>query len=133
MTDRDSVWKPLRGPANDWPLLVCDAASMSGKSNFEPADLLYPNLLTENAPVYHNDTYKWYFLGSHRSSEMIIFKQADTLSTACLGKERTMVCKESLVLIIIGVPQCSIANPLASPDELPRESIEARALVYYAT
>lgn len=109
-----NIWRPLRGPLNDWPLAVCDASTVDPDTDIESADLLYPDLATENFQVYYNAGYKWYYLGDHDISEVIVFKQADTLSGTCPG-----------------VPHCSFLNPLAPDDEAPRESIEARALVYY--
>ncbi|KAL9623534.1 MAG: hypothetical protein Q9160_002215 [Pyrenula sp. 1 TL-2023] len=109
-----NIWKPLKGPLNDWPLTLCDASTVDRDQDFEAADLLYPDLATENSQIYHSDHYEWYYLSDHDPSELIIFKQADTLTGSCPG-----------------VPHCSFFNPLTPSDESPRESIEARALVYY--
>lgn len=78
LTRRHSIWKPLKGPINDWPLLVCDATTVARDLDYEPADLLYPNLQTENAPVYHRDTYNWYYLGDHKPSEMSAYEITTT-------------------------------------------------------
>jgi len=99
---------------NDWPLAVCDAAVVNKATDLEAADLLYPDFATENYQVYYKPEYKWYYLSSHDVSELMIFKQSDSLPDACPG-----------------VPHCSFLNPLTPRGEAPRESIEARALVYY--
>ncbi|MCJ1226945.1 hypothetical protein MMC12_003600 [Toensbergia leucococca] len=109
-----NIWKPLKGPMNDFPLALCDGSTVNKNLDLEPADLLLPDRVTENAPTYYRPEHKWYYLSSHEVSEVIIFKQSDSLSSACSG-----------------VPHCSFANPLAPVGEEPRESIEARALVYY--
>lgn len=108
-----NVWRPLRGPVNDWPLCFCDASTVqSGDSH--ATDMVYPDYFTENLSLQFNAGQKWYFLSDHAAEEIIVFKQSDSDPTA-----------------VHGVPHCSFANPTASESELPRESIEARALVIY--
>jgi hypothetical protein len=80
-----SIWKPLRGPLNDWPLAVCDASSVDSAGDLEAADLLYPDLVTENYQVYYKSGYKWYYLSNHDVSEVIVFKQSDSNTGACPG------------------------------------------------
>lgn len=75
-----SVWKPLKGPLNDWPLTFCDASTVQSNMDLEAADLLYPDLATENFQVYHRPEYKWYYLSNQTPSELIVFMQADSLS-----------------------------------------------------
>ncbi|KAF7502205.1 hypothetical protein GJ744_006746 [Endocarpon pusillum] len=109
-----NIWKPLRGPLNDWPLAVCDTTSVNPTKDFEYADLLYPEFVTENCQVYFSPEYKWYYLSNHEIDELIVFKQSDTLPTASPG-----------------VPHSAFYNPNMTADEPPGESIEVRALVYY--
>lgn len=108
-----NVWKPLRGPVNDWPLAFCDASTVETK-DLAVTDMVYPTYYTENLSVAYNDDRRWYYLSDHQPDELIIFKQSDTEP-------------ESLP----GVPHTSFSNPSADPAESPRESIEARALVIY--
>ena len=74
-----SIWKPLRGPLSDWPLTFCDASTVQKDIDLESADLLYPNLATENFQVYHRSEHKWYYLSNQTPGELIVFKQADSL------------------------------------------------------
>ncbi|KAF2160589.1 hypothetical protein M409DRAFT_70335 [Zasmidium cellare ATCC 36951] len=108
-----NVWRPLRGPVNDWPLCFCDASSVDPQ-DAEATDMVYPDYFTENLSLRYNQKQRWYYLSDHTIDEIIVFKQSDSESTG-LG----------------GVPHCSFANPKALATELPRESIEARALVIY--
>ncbi|KAI0436326.1 hypothetical protein F4803DRAFT_572617 [Xylaria telfairii] len=109
-----NFWKPLRGPLNDWPLVLCDPSSLQPTNDYEVSDLLYPNLVTENTLVYFRPGLKWYYLSDHKTNEVIIFKQMDSDPKACPG-----------------VPHTSCYNPKSAKDSEPRESIEARAMVFY--
>lgn len=109
-----NIWKPLKGPMNDWPLAVCDASSVNSVRDVMASDLVYPDHVAENVLLCHSPEQKWFYLSNHLPSEAIIFKQTDSSSSACRG-----------------VPHCSFANPQAPIDEDPRESIEARLLVFY--
>lgn len=108
-----NVWKPLRGPMNDWPLCFCDASSVHAQDS-EATDMVYPDYFTENLSLRFREGQRWYYLADHRTDEIIVFKQSDSDSSA-----------------VAGVPHCSFANPKALANEMPRESIEARALVIY--
>lgn len=97
---------------------------MQEETDIEAAELLYPDLATENYQVYYSPKYRWYFLSNHAPSELIVFKQADSSRETNLGTN----IAETLITSIdrkAGVPHCSFEG------EGPRESIEARALVYY--
>ena len=80
-----NVWKPLRGPLYDWPLAVCDASTVDAATDLEPADLLYPDYVTENAQVYFSPGARWWYLSGQRTDELVVFKQADTLAGSCPG------------------------------------------------
>ena len=86
-----NVWKPLRGPLNDWPLTLCDASSVDHRSDLETADLLYPDLATENFQVYHNQKHRWYYLSDHSADEIIVSRQASTLHRELSGKHPVTV------------------------------------------
>ncbi|KAL9078239.1 MAG: hypothetical protein Q9157_002857 [Trypethelium eluteriae] len=109
-----NFWKPLKGPVNDWPLILCDASTVDEHNDVEVADLLYPDYTTENSQLYHSIAYKWYYLSNQATDEILVFKQMDTLEGSCPG-----------------VPHCSCENPLTPKGEAPRESIEVRAMAYY--
>ncbi|KXT00841.1 hypothetical protein AC578_982 [Pseudocercospora eumusae] len=100
-----NVWKPLRGPVNDWPLCFCDPATIDVQ-DMETTDMVYPDYFTENLSLRFNSAQKWYYLSDHQPDEIIIFKQSDSDPSA-----------------VGGVPHCSFANPKASCDELPRNLI----------
>ena len=73
-----NVWKPLRGPLNDWPLTFCDSASVQPVKDFEAADILYPDLATENYQIHWSQSHQWHYLSDHQADELIVFRQAST-------------------------------------------------------
>ena len=72
-------------PLTEWPLTVSNTSSVTPAKDFEYADLLYPDFVTENCQVYCSPEYKWYYLSNHQVDELIVFKQSDTLHTASPG------------------------------------------------
>ncbi|KAL8811536.1 MAG: hypothetical protein Q9200_001728 [Gallowayella weberi] len=110
-----NVWKPLRGPLRDWPLALCDAASVQ-TDQLVAADAVFKSKVTENLQVHYDAGHRWYYLEDQKPSELLVFRQADSHPA---GR--------------VGVPHTSFLNPKASGDEQPRESIEVRALVSYGS
>ncbi|KAL8639104.1 MAG: hypothetical protein Q9228_003819 [Teloschistes exilis] len=107
------VWKPLRGPLRDWPLALCDASTVH-PNDLIASDNVFDVKVTENMQVHYDSGHKWYYLEDQESSELLVFRQADSHPA---GR--------------VGVPHTSFLNPKAGKDELPRESIEVRTLVSY--
>ena len=81
----NSVWKPLKGPLNDWPLVLCDTSTVRPETDLEAVDLLYPDLATENYHVYHSGGYRWHYLSDHKPSELLVFTQSDSQAGALPG------------------------------------------------
>lgn len=108
-----NVWKPLKGPVQDWPLAMCDPRSIKPETDLEPCDLVYPDYVVENRQLYHSPRHEWMYLADQQPSEAWVFLQSDTTAD------------------VKSVPHTAFPNPLAGEDAVPRESIEVRALVYY--
>ncbi|KAM0802209.1 putative CmcJ-like methyltransferase [Usnea florida] len=109
-----NVWKPLRGPLRDWPLALCDAASVR-EQDLVAADAVFEAKVTENMQVHYDAAHRWYYLADQEPSELLVFRQAESHPR---GR--------------VGVPHSSFPNPLAvGTEEPPRESIEVRTLVSY--
>ena len=94
-------------------------------------DNVYLNREVESLLVHYADTQAWYYLPDQQASELLIFRQADSASADHVGKSRDTSRDQRDADDSEGVPHSSFANPLAGPDELPRESIEVRMLVSY--
>jgi hypothetical protein len=118
---------------NDWPLALCDVSNLNADTDVESMDLLYPDLVTENTQVYFSSKYRWWYLSDHDPSELLVFLQADIQSSTPAPGRRYAVTSSMprVINVLSGVPHSAFKNPLTSPNEDPRESIEVRILVYY--
>jgi hypothetical protein len=138
-SDSYSVWRPLRGPLNDWPLALCDAQSVDFRNDIMAGDIVYENFVTENLQVMHNPDQKWFYLPDQTTSEVLIFKSADSEHSDAPGKSPYATILRGPTFLSIydmlirkASPHAAFYNPRAARDELPRESIDCRAFVFYA-
>ncbi|KAM0430143.1 hypothetical protein ACHAPT_006151 [Fusarium lateritium] len=75
--DKCSVWKPLEGPVEDWPLALCDARTLD-PSDAIPSDVVYAKVATENYLIHYSDQQRWYYLDHQEPGEVFMFKAADS-------------------------------------------------------
>jgi hypothetical protein len=108
-----NVWRPIKGPLQDAPLAVCDAQSI-GADDFIAADLIYRDRTTETYSFNYSPNHRWYYYPEMRQDEAIIFKGFDSDRGA-----RARFTAHT-----------AFDDPTAPVPVLPRESIEARALVF---
>jgi hypothetical protein len=97
-----SAWKPLRGPVRDWPLALCDTSSVSELDDLVPMDNIFPQYPIENSQVYHRPDHKWYYLANQLSSELLIFRQADSQVGCHTGEHYLLVSGPSALAILTG-------------------------------
>jgi len=111
-----NVWRPIRGPVVDYPLAVADYRSIKPESDLQATDLIYPHRNGETYSVRFGEHQKWYFIGNQQPDDVILLK-----------------CYESEVVPgrALLTPHTAFKNPLAKEDDLPRQSIEVRTLVFY--
>ncbi|KAI1456284.1 hypothetical protein F4805DRAFT_233817 [Annulohypoxylon moriforme] len=110
-----NIWRPLRGPLNDWPLAICDSRTVNHETDTMPGDIVFTKWATENLQVHHSDKQKWYYLPDQTADEVLIFKSAESSPDKCQA-----------------VPHGSFYNPHVSEEEPARESIDCRFFVLYA-
>ncbi|RKK89174.1 hypothetical protein BFJ68_g16779 [Fusarium oxysporum] len=80
-----NLWKPIKGPLNDWPLGLCDARSMDFENDTIPSDIVFDDFFTENLQILHNPNFEWYYLPDHNTWEALIFKSADSEESEAPG------------------------------------------------
>jgi hypothetical protein len=109
-----NVWRPVRGPIEESPLAVCDANSMTIK-DFVATDLKYRDRTGEVYSVAYNSSHKWFYFPRMRTDEALLLKCFDS------DKNRTRFTAHS-----------AFEDPNSPPNAAPRESIEARTILFFA-
>ncbi|KAF2426280.1 putative CmcJ-like methyltransferase [Tothia fuscella] len=109
-----NVWKPLHGPVSDWPLALCDAQTVDMDRDCVATDVVTRTGFTENYQISPHEEHMWYYLSGQLADEVVVFRQTDTDKTYQTG-----------------VPHAGFKNTIAISSERCRESVEARALIYY--
>ncbi|KAF5852347.1 hypothetical protein GGP41_007764 [Bipolaris sorokiniana] len=78
LTHMISVWRPINGPVQDWPLATMDGKSLR-EENLHATDL-WKNQWEELGSTYnisHGSGQKWYYLGGQRPDEALLIKIYD--------------------------------------------------------
>jgi hypothetical protein len=106
-----NIWKPIRGPVQTRPLAICEARSIA------PADLAPTDryLKHEVYMMTHNPTHRWFYFPRMLASETLLIKGYDSMED---GRARFTA-------------HGSFIDPRTPGDAPPRESIEARALLFW--
>jgi hypothetical protein len=110
-----NVWRPIRGPIQESPLALCDARSIAPE-DVVASDLVYPHRVGETYAFTYNPAHRWYYFPHLEPSEVILLKCYDSKDD---GRARFTA-------------HTAFADPTSPPDAAPRESIEVRALVFFA-
>ena len=108
------VWRAIHQPIESNPLAIADAKSV------EPGDLLvaerrYPNRVGQTYRLKYNPRHRWVYFPRMRRDEALVFKVFDSEKD---GRARF-------------TPHTSFDDPATPPGAPPRQSIEARALVFF--
>lgn len=109
-----NVWRPISEPVMESPLAVCDAQTMEMK-DFLPSDLLYRDRTGEVYSIAFNPNHRWFYFPRMRRGEALLLKCYDS---AADGRARFTA-------------HSAFEDPTSPPDAPPRESIEARTLVFW--
>ena len=110
-----NVWRAIRGPIESSPLALCDARSLS-PGDVVPCDLVYRERVGETYGFTYNPTHRWYYFPRMERNEAILLKCYDSKDD---GRARFTA-------------HTSFDDPSSPPNAAPRESIEVRALVFWA-
>ena len=110
-----NVWRAIRGPIESSPLALCDARSL-GAEDIVPTDLVYRERVGEILSFLHNPKHRWYYFPRMERNEAILLKCYDSKDD---GRARFTA-------------HTSFEDPDSPPNAAPRESIEVRALVFWA-
>jgi hypothetical protein len=109
-----NIWRPIKGPLYDAPLVMGDARSFAPE-DLVPSDLVFPDRSGEIYLVSYNPAQRWFYASAMESSEAFLLKCYDSATD---GRARFS-------------PHGSFIDPTAPSDAPMRESIELRALVFH--
>jgi len=110
-----NVWRAIRGPVESSPLALCDALSI-GADDAVPIDLVYRDRVGEIYGFLYNPKHRWYYFPRMTPNEAILLKCYDSKDD---GRARFTA-------------HTSFDDPNSPPNAAPRESIEVRALLFWA-
>jgi hypothetical protein len=109
-----NLWRPIRGPLLRSPLALCDATTLS-EENLVGSELRYPDRTGETYVVTYNPGQRWYYFPKMTADEVVLIR--------CFDSAREGAARFSA--------HGAFDDPTTPPDAPPRESIEARALVFF--
>src|ERR1700736_1342504 len=108
-----NLWRPIRGPVLESPLALCDAQSLE-EENLIAGDLKYPDRTGETYSITYNPNQRYYYFPKMQSDEVVLIRCFDSAPK--------------------GAPRFSahtgFDDPTSPADAPPRESLEARPLVF---
>ena len=112
-----NVWRPLRGPVQDAPLAVADARTLKA-GDLVQSRLLYeaPTPEGETFQIKHSNEHRWYYLSDMSPHEALLLKCWDNAEDGGARTPHTGFKDDKYV---------------GREVDLPRQSIEIRALVFH--
>jgi hypothetical protein len=110
-----NLWRPIRVPAIDFPLAVCDARTVA-RPDLVASDLLFRDRRGETYHVVYNPAHRWFYAPEMRPDEVLLLKCFDSRDDGRVARF---------------APHTAFANPAAPTDARPRQSIELRTYVIY--
>ncbi|HEV8520167.1 MAG TPA: CmcJ/NvfI family oxidoreductase [Burkholderiales bacterium] len=109
------VWRAINQPIQANPLAVADAQSVAFE-DLMVAERRYPNRVGQTYRLRYNPAHRWFYFPEMRRDEALVFKVFDSAKD---GRARF-------------TPHTSFDDPGSPPGAPPRQSIEARALAFFA-
>ncbi len=110
-----NVGRAIRGPIESSPLALCDARSLDA-GDIVPTDLVYRERVGETLGFLYNPKHRWFYFLRMERNEALLLKCYDSKDD---GRARFTA-------------HSSFEDPNSPPNAAPRESIEVRALVFWA-
>ena len=110
-----NVWRPIKGPVQAWPLALADARSIAA-ADVIPCDLIYADRTGEILYGIYNPNHRWNYFPRMERHEAALIKCYDSLRD---GRARFSL-------------HTAFEDPTTPENAPPRESIEIRALAFFA-
>ena len=75
-----SVWKPLVGPVENWPLAVCDRSSINQAEDIVVHDAVFGESLVETGELQFSEKQRFFYLSDQQTHESLVILQTDSIS-----------------------------------------------------
>jgi hypothetical protein len=108
------VWRAINQPIESNPLAIADASSVA-EDDLLIAERRYPTRVGQTYRLKYSPRHRWFYFPRMRRDEALVFKVFDSEKD---GRARF-------------TPHTSFDDPATPPGAPPRQSIEARALVFF--
>jgi hypothetical protein len=108
------VWRAINQPIQSNPLAIADAKSVA-EEDLLIAERRYPHRVGQTYRLKYNPQHRWVYFPQMRRDEALVFKVYDSAKD---GRARF-------------TPHTSFDDPSTPAGAPPRQSIEARALVFF--
>jgi hypothetical protein len=108
------VWRAINRPIQSNPLAIADAGSVAF-DDLLVAERRYPGRIGQTYRLRYNPAHRWFYFPEMRRDEALVFKVFDSLND---GRARFTA-------------HTSFDDPQTPRGAPPRQSIEARALVFF--
>ena len=108
------VWRAIDQPIESNPLAIADAKSVA-EEDLLIAERRYPHRVGQTYRLKYSPRHRWFYFPRMRRDEALVFKVYDSEKD---GRARF-------------TPHTSFDDPTTPPGAPPRQSIEARALVFF--
>jgi hypothetical protein len=109
------VWRAIDRPIESNPLAIADARSVAF-DDLLVAERRYPNRVGQTYRLRYNPRHRWFYFPRMTRNEALVFKVFDSAKD---GRARFTA-------------HTAISDPDTPPGAKPRQSIEARALAFFA-
>jgi hypothetical protein len=108
------AWRAINRAIEANPLAIADARSVAAQ-DLLVAERRYPNRVGQTYRLRYNPAHRWFYFPRMQRDEALVFKVFDSDSAAPARF----------------TPHTSFVDPTSPPAAAPRQSIEARTLVFY--
>jgi hypothetical protein len=109
------VWRAINQPIQANPLAIADGKSIA-MEDLIVAERRYPHRVGQTYRLKYNPNHRWFYFPEMRRDEALVFKVYDSEKD---GRARF-------------TPHTSFEDPTSPPNASPRQSIEVRALAFFA-
>lgn len=108
-----NVWRPIRGPLEQYPLALADAGSLS-EEEIVASDLIYPDRVGETYAIRYSPRHRWFYFPRMTKDEVVLIKCFDSDPARARFSAHT-----------------AFEDPHTPAEPLPRESIEIRTIAFF--